>query len=221
MKKPPKKFSEKTQFFAKSFEDDFILKTLKEKEKINYQSIHNIIKTNTIKPNTKSFGRERRLACSFLHENYLKTYRSQGLIFTTNKKPDFIYPFDLVLLSDAKKIIVQYYRIQNNLHIYYNHNLIPGFKKFVFENIPSLLKKFPTLNIVWDQVNKFRTTNNHKTLSKQKHKLIEYNEVIHHTPIKITPIAIFGYKKIAREIAKQHSLPHFTSAKKFYESLKK
>ncbi|RMD46218.1 hypothetical protein D6829_00095, partial [Candidatus Pacearchaeota archaeon] len=96
------------QFFAKSFEDDFILKTVRGNRKENFQSIHDVLKTNTLKLNTKSFGRKRRLSCSFLHKNYLKTYRSQGLIFQTNQKPDYVYPFDLVLLSDAKKIIVQY-----------------------------------------------------------------------------------------------------------------
>lgn len=208
------------QFFAKSFEEDFILKTLKEKKKEDFQSIHNVLKTKTLKLNTKSFGREKRLACSFLHKNYLKTYRAQGLIFKTTQKPDFIYPFDLVLLSDAKKIVVQYYRIQNNLHMYYNHKLIPGFEKFVIKNIGSLIKKFPSLDKVWKEVNKFRINAGYETLLKQKHRLLEYNEVIFNKPVKIIPIAIFGYRKIAKEIAKEYNLPHFISAKKFYESLK-
>ncbi len=207
------------QFFAKSFEEDFILKTLNKKKKENFQSIHDVLKTKTLKLNTKSFGRKKRLACSFLHKNYLKTYRAQGIIFQTNQKPDFIYPFDLVLLSDAKKIIVQYYRIKENLDAYYNHKLLSGFEKFVFKDINTLLKKFPSLDAVWKEVNKFRTNNGYKELPKQKHKLIEYNEVIFHKPVKISPVAIFGYKKITKEIAKQYNLPHFLSAKKFFESL--
>lgn len=209
------------QYYAKSFEEDFVLKTLKGKKKVDFQSIDNILKTKTIKPNTKSFGREKRLACTFIHKNYLKTYRSQGLIFETSQKPDFVYPFDLVILSDADKIVVQYYRIQNNLHIYYNHDLIDGFEEFVFKNTKSLLKKFPTLTKVWGEVNKFRVNAGHKPLSKQKHKLIEYNEVIFHEPLKIKPVAVFGYRKIAREVAKKNNLPHFVSTKKFYESLSK
>jgi len=209
------------QFFAKSFEEDFILKTLNKKKKEDFQSIHNILATKTLRLNTISFGREKRLACSFLHKNYQNTYRAQGIIFQTNQKPDFIYPFDLVLLSDAKKIIVQYYRIKENLHSYYNHKLILGFEKFVFKDIGSLLKKFPRLDFVWKEVNKFRIKNGYKELPKQKYKLVEYNEVIFHKPVNILPIAIFGYKKIAKEIAKQYNLPHFATAKKFYESIKK
>jgi len=207
------------QYFAKSFEDDFILKTLKDKKKENFQSIQDILKTKIIKPNTKSFGRENRLACTFLSKNYLKTYRAQGLIFKTNEKPDYIYPFDLILLSDAKKIIVQYYRIKENLHIYYNHNLIKGFEEFIFEDIKSLLKTFPTLDLVWKEVNKFRAKKGYKELPKQKYKLIEYNEVIYHRPIIIEPIAIFGYKKIAKDLSKKYNLLYYSSAKKFYESV--
>ena len=129
------------RYFVKSFEEDFVLKRIKGKKKAAFQSIENIIKTKKIRPNTKSFGKKDRLACSFLHKNYLKTYRAQGLIFTTKIKPDQVYPFDIVLLTDAKKIIVQYYRIQDDLHIYYNHQLIPGFEKFVFTDIKALLNK--------------------------------------------------------------------------------
>jgi hypothetical protein len=207
------------QYYAKSFEEDFVLKSLEGEKKVNFQSIDEVIKKKVINPNTNSFGREKRLACSFLHKNYLKTYRAQGIIFQTEQEPDFIYPFDLVILSDAKKIIVRYYRIKDNLHMYYNHNLIPGFEKFVFKDINSLLGNFPSLEKVWEKVNEFRVSNGHLALSKQKHKLIEYNEAIFHRPVKIKPVAIFGYKKIAKEVAKKYGLPHFVSAKKFYESL--
>jgi len=68
-------------YFAKSFEEDFVLKTLRGKRKVAFQGINDVLKIEIIKLNTKSFGREMRLACSFLHENYLKTYGPQGLIF--------------------------------------------------------------------------------------------------------------------------------------------
>lgn len=210
----------KERYYVKSFEQDFVLKTLKGKKKVDFQSIDSILKNKKIRLNTKSFGRERRLACSIIHKNYLKTYRPQGLIFQTNDKPDFVYPFDLVLLTDAKKIVVHYYRIKNNLHMYYNHDLIPGFEKFVFKNIDSMLKKFSSPSKVWKEVNKFRMNAGHKELSKTKYRLIEYAEIIFHKPVKIKPVAIFGYRKNSREIAKKYRLPHFVTAKKFYESLK-
>ena len=208
------------QFFAKSFEEDFILKALKGKKKANFQSIENVLSTKTLRLNTRSFGREPRLACSFLHRRYLKTYSPHGLIFRTSQKPDFVYPFNLVLLSDAKKIMVQYYRIKENLHLYYNHRMIPGFEKFVFQDVKSLLNQFPTLHKVWTDINKFRKDKGYHILPRQKHRLIEYNEAIFCKPVRIEPVAIFGYSKLAREIAKKHNLPRFDSAQKFYESLK-
>ena len=108
----------KGPFFVKSLEKDFATKTLKGQKKIRFQTIQNIIKTNTIKPNTKSFGYKKRLSCSLLHDKYTKTYRAQGIIFTTKTKPDYIAPFDIVLLTETDNIIVQYYRIENNLHLY-------------------------------------------------------------------------------------------------------
>lgn len=210
----------KITYFAKSFEEDFILKRLKGKKKIDFQSIHDIINTRTIKPNTKSFGRDDRLACSILHKNYLKTYRSRGVIFKAKSKPDFVYPFDLILLSNAKKIIVQYYRIKDNLHMYYNHKLLKGYEKFVFRDINKLLRKFSSPKIAWKEVNKFRVNHGHKQLSRQKYKLVEFNEAIFHKSIKIDPVAIFGYSSLSRKIAKQYGLPHFRSVKEFWEKLK-
>lgn len=211
----------KEMYFAKSLEEDFATKTLKGKKKVTFQTVDNIIKTKTIKLNTKSFGRKRRLACSFLHKNYLKTYRSQGIIFQTNQKPDLVYPFDLVLLTDVKKLVVHYYRIKNNLHMYYNHNLIPGFEQFVFISIDKMLRKFSSPEKAWNAVNKFRIKSLYGPLPRSKHRLVEYNEVIFNKPVKVRPIAIFGYRKKAREIAKKYRLPHFISAKKFFESLGK
>lgn len=208
--------STKETYYIKSFEEDFNLKTLKGKKKVNFQSLSNIIKTGIIKPNTKSFGREQRLSTTILHKNYLKTYRPQGLIFQSKAKPHHVLPFDLVLLSDAPKIEVHYYRIKENLHFYYNHTLIPGFEKFIFKNFDSMIKKFSTLKNVWVAVNSFRKKTGHKILPISKHKLIEYNEAVFYKPIKIRPVAIFGYKKEARELAKKYNLPYFRSTKEFF-----
>ena len=104
--------------------------------------------------------------------------------------------------------------------MYYNHNLIQGFERFVFTDINKLLRKFSSPQTAWREVNKFRMKHGYKKLLMQKHRLVEYNEVIFHKPVEIKPIAIFGYRKNAREIAKRHDLPHFVTAKKFYESLK-
>jgi len=208
---------EKERYFAKSFEEDFILKTLKGKRKVNFQSIDNIIKTKTIKPNTKSFGRERRLSCSFLHKNYLKTYRPHGLIFQTEAKPNYILPFDIVLLGATDNIIVHYYRIKNNLYIYYNHKLIDGFNRFIFKDFNKMIEKIYSPSFAWKRVNEFRKAHGYKYLPYSKYRLVEYNEVVFHKKIKIKPIAIFGYRKNAYEISKKYGLPHFISAKRFFD----
>lgn len=203
-------------YYVKSLEKDFATKTLVNKKKVTYQTVQNIVKTKSIKPNTLSFGRKRRLACTILDKNYLKTYRAQGIIFQTKEKPNQVLPFDIVLLSNTDKIIVQYYRIENNLHEYYNHTLIPGFKKFIFKDFNEMIKKVPSPKIAWKEVNRFRKKNGHPFLEKSKYRLVEYNEIIFYKKIKIKPIALFGYSKETKRIAEKLGLPHFTSAKQFY-----
>jgi len=208
---------QKEVFYVKSLEEDFISKTLKGKKKVDFQSVENIIKTKNIKLNTKSFGRERRLSTTILHKNYTKTYRPQGIIFQTKNKPEYVSPFDLVLLSNTKNIIVHYYRIKNNIHFYYNHELIPGFEKFLFKDLNKMINKYPSPRQAWNDVNKFRMAHGHTKLLKQKYRLVEYNEAVFHKDLKIKPIALFGYRKEAREKAKKLGLPYYVTAKKFCE----
>lgn len=82
-----------------------------------------------------------------------------------------------------------------------------------------MIKKFPSPKESWKEVNKFRMKNGYKMLPKQKHRLVEYNEVIFHKPVNIEPVALYGYRKEAREKAKKLGLPHYVSAKKFYEKI--
>ncbi len=211
---------QKEVYYVKSFEEDFCTKTLTNNKKVTFQNVFDIVKRKEIKPNTKSFGRKRRLSCTIIDKNYTKTYRPQGIIFQTNLKPDYIFPFDLVLLSATDKIIVHYYRIKNNLHIYYNHKLIQGFEKFIFKDFQSMIKKYSSPDKAWEAVNKFRRENKFNELPKQKFRLVEYNEAVFHKPIKIKPIAIFGYRKETAKIAEKLNLPHYVSAKHFYKHLK-
>jgi hypothetical protein len=203
-------------FYVKSFEEDFATKTLIGKKKVSYQTIYDIVHTKKIKPNTLSFGRKRRLSTTILHDTYIKTYRPQGIIFQTSARPDYILPFDLVVLSATDNIIVHYYRIKNKLHIYYNHKLIPGFERFVFKTFDRLLNSISSPKNALEQINSFRKEKGFNPLPKSKSRLVEYNEAIFHKAISIKPVAIFGYRKDAKKIAKDLGLPWYTSAKAFY-----
>ena len=211
---------ERGVYYVKSFEEDFATKMLKNRNKVTYQTVQDIVKRGIIKPNTKSFGRKRRLSCTVINEHYLKTYRPHGIIFTTNHKPDYIIPFDLVLLSATDNIIVHYYRIKNNLHVYYNHTLISGFEKFIFKNFNSMIEKYHSPEIVWKAVNKFRKQNGFEELSRQKFRLAQYNEAVFHKPVRIQPVALFGYRPQTRKIAQELCMPSYKSAKQFYSRLK-
>ncbi len=203
-------------YFVKSLEEDFYTKTLQGKKKVNFQSVEEMIETRLIRPNTKSFGRKSRLSTTILGDNYTKTYRAQGIIFQTPMAPSYVLPFDLVVLSDVEKLVVHYYKIKNSLHLYYNHQLIPGFEQFIFKNFSLLLKRFPSHNHVWKAVNIFREKAGYKKMPLTKRRLIEYDEAVFERAVPIKPMAIFGYNKKARAVAKQFKLPHFRTAKEFY-----
>jgi len=207
-------------YYVKSFEEDFYTKTLVGKKKVNFQSASDIVKRKIINPNTKSFGRRKRLSCTILDDNYLKTYRPQGIIFQTDEKPDYILPFDLVLLGATDQIIVHYYRIKNNLHLYYNHSLIPRFETFFFKDFASLKKKYSSPMRAWKAVNVFRKKKGFNVLPKQKFRLVEYNEAVYHRPIRIKPVAIFGYRKETSRISEKLNLPHYVSVKHFWKHIK-
>ncbi len=81
-----------------------------------------------------------------------------------------------------------------------------------------MIEKYPSPEIAWEEVNKFRKESGYESLVHQKFRLAEYNEVIFHKPIKIKPVALFGYKKETRIIAKKLNLPYYASAKQFYNS---
>lgn len=206
-------------YLVKSFEEDFSTKTLIGKEKKTFQTLEEIIETGRIKPNTKSFGQKRRLSTTILHRNYTKTYRPQGIIFQTNEKPNYVIPFDLVLLTVGDQIVVHYYRIKNILHQYYGQRLIPGYHQFIFRSIDAMLKKYPSPLAAWKSLNAFRIAHGHPPLPKSKFRLVEYNEAVFLNTISITPVAIFGYRAEAKVLAKQYHLPHYPSARSFFRRL--
>jgi len=202
-------------YYVKSFEEDFYTKTIIKTKKEKFQSIEDIIETKIIRPNTLSFGVEQRLSTTILSKDYIKSYRPQGVIFTTEKKPDYVMPFDLVVLSNVDNVIVHYYRIKDNIHFYYNHQLIEGFDKFIFKNFNAMVKRFPTPDDTWNTVNKFREKSGYKKLANTKKRLFQYNEAVFHSDVPIKPVAIFGYKKEARLKAKELGLEYFRSASEF------
>ncbi|HLC31211.1 MAG TPA: hypothetical protein VJK51_00950, partial [Candidatus Nanoarchaeia archaeon] len=102
----------------------------------------------------------------------------------------------------------------------YNHSLIPGFEKFILKDFHEMIKKCKSPSDTWKQVNNFRKKAGFNFLPKQKFRLVTYNEAVFHRPVKIEPVAIFGYRKEAYEVAKRLGLPHYVSAKEFYKKYK-
>jgi len=204
-------------YYVKSFDSDLTTKTLVGKRRAVCQTLQEVLRTKRLKPNTRSFGQKKRLSTTILHRNYLETYRPQGIVFTTASKPAYVLPFDLMLAAESDKILVHYYQMRDNLHLFYNHPLIPGYKKFVFKDIQSLVRRFRSPQAAWKAVNDFRAAHGQKRLPKAKSRLCSYNEAVFLKTVPIKPVAIFGSVVAAKSLARRFSVPYFRSAREFYK----
>jgi hypothetical protein len=84
-----------------------------------------------------------------------------------------------------------------------------------------MIKKVSSPEIAWKMVNDFRKGKGYKELPGSKYRLVEYNEVIFYKQVKIKPIAIYGYRRETRDIAKKLGLPSYVSAKAFYQKMQR
>jgi hypothetical protein len=82
-----------------------------------------------------------------------------------------------------------------------------------------MLGKFNSPQNAWKAVNDFRVSHGYGLLPKSKYRLVEYNEAVFEQPISIVPVALFGYRKEAKELANKYGLKYFRTAKIFYNKI--
>lgn len=203
-------------FYVKSFEDDYSTKTLVGDQKEVIQTAADIVQGRVILPNTISFGKERRLCTTILCPNYTITYRPQGIIFQTDEQPDYILPFDMSLVSQAQEMVVEYYKIKDNIHLYYNHPLIPDCERFFFQNLEDMIAAIPSPQDAWRLVNEFRVSHCFQPLRPEEFRLVQYNEAVFSNPVTIQPSALFGEDNLGRQLSSELGLPLYASAADFY-----
>lgn len=214
----------KKGFYVKSLETNLATQRLVDGSKISFQTIEEMVASKHINPNTISFGQADRLACTILGTNYTQTYRAQGIVFQTNEAPDYISPFDLMLLANVpgEEIKSDYYSFIENLKEHYGRSLIPEYNDFLFKDPAEMLKEFPSPDVAWARVNAFRAVHGLTPVPESQKKLALYNEVIFHRPIIVEPVALFGMPELVphlRERAVALNLRVFPSAQEFYEKI--
>ena len=215
-------------FYVKSFPDGFMgLKTLQAQENVISQTTDDILGTLTINPNTLSFNLPPRLSTTIIDTNSLETYRKQGIIFElpANEKPDYVFPFDLNVLTENNDYTVEYGTMEGELHLHYNVNLIDDFMRFAYASYEEMVDALQ--NNTWEispkdvlqLVNDYRASKWRGELPQEKIKLVSYNEAVFLKPVKIKPIALFGDPSDDRchYLSKKYQLPLYTSAKEFYQ----
>ena len=212
-------------FYVKSLEEDLATQRLEGGAKKRFQSIEEMVSASGgaphIDPNTVSFGQADRLACTVLNSTYTQTYRAQGIIFQTDDLPDYVAPFDLMVLANTpgEEIFSDYYKIVGELKEHYGRSLIPGYTNFLFKTPEEMFAKIPNPEVAWKLVNEFRLKHGLTPIPEDQKKLVMYNEVIFHKTIAIEPVALFGVEKCVLQLAERAhaiNLPIFTSAQEFY-----
>ena len=215
--------------FVKSLEADLATQRLVDGIKRPFQSLEEMVSPQNgerpnIKPNTVSFGQADRLSCTILSANYTKTYRPQGIIFQTDMAPDYIAPFDLMVLADVpgENIVADYYSIVNELQEHYGRSLIPGYEKFLFRTAEEMFAKIPNPEIALRLVDDFRRAHGLSPFPESERKLVLYNEAVFHKDVIIEPVAIFGDPNFVpnlQERADKLGVPVNDSASGFWERM--
>jgi hypothetical protein len=213
-------------YFVKSFPDDFKgLERVVEGARVLHQTTQSVLDTLMLDTNTVSFGRGPRLSTTFLDTNYMTTYRRQGIIFTLPPwaQQDYIFPFDLNVLSQQENPEVEYAKMREELHKHYWPEMIPWFVQFQSTTYQEMKEKFGDTQWiispahVMELVNAFRVKQWWPALTFETHsKLFLYNEAVFCSPIKMIPQAIFGETQEAKYRAKTYHLPLYHSAADFY-----
>ena len=203
-------------YYVKSTETDFVLKTVVDGQKEPGQSASQIIEMGVIEPNTISFGREKRLSCSRLHQRYLETYRPNGIIFTTKDLPEYVLPGDLIVLAESDEIHDHYYKIKDNLEFHYNHNLINGFERFMFPTFEQMIDTLHNPSDAFRIINTFRAEHGWIALNEEQRRLLTYNECVFTKPVHVKVVGLYGTSEEAYRLAQKHNLPLYKTAEEFF-----
>ncbi len=214
--------NEAKPFYVKSLEEDLATQRLVNGVKQPFQSVENMVRSSIILPNTVSFGQADRLACTVLTEEYMQTYRPQGIIFQTDENPDYMAPFDLMVLANVpgEKILSDYYSIVDELKEHYGRALMPGYHDFLFKTIEEMLAVIPDPEAAWSMVNDLRERYGLSPIPESEKNLVAYNEAIFHREVPVTPIALFGKEELVPRLSERAELlglKVYGSAREFYE----
>ncbi len=142
------------------------------------QTLEEVLEKKTLKQNTRHHVLRDRLSVSCPSPDFPGSYRPEGVLFTTGNSPAYCAPFDLMALTDGKTFTANDF----------GSDFLPGYEQFVFPDIKSMIRVFPTSQHAVKALNQFRSAHGLPAFSQER----AYSEICFEDEIKIEPIAIVG-----------------------------
>lgn len=161
------------------------------------QTLDEILANRTLKPNTKHHILNDRISVSVPTPAFPATYRPEGLLFSTEDKPNYCVPFDLMALTSGKTFT----------HQDYGSDFLPGHEQFIFPDYDSLVRNFPTATKALKELNMLREAHGLSSMNQTK----AYNEFCFEKDIVIKPRALVGTSDEIKKLSENHELQRYSS----------
>lgn len=177
-----------------------------EGNRIICQTIEDVLRTSQIVPNTYHSKLKPRLCVSLPTINYTGSYRPEGILFSTQKKPDYCSPLDLMALTTGDSLTSSDY----------GGAFIPNAEEFIFDSIEAMLELYSEPSVALAKLNSLRQDVGLLAISS----ISWYNECCFEDPLNISPIALVGKSDAILKTAEDFDLPVYASVESYTRNKK-
>lgn len=206
--------------------------------RIIVQTTDNIFETLELRPNTDSFGLDRRICFSYLFDQamypkFKDSYRNAGIVFTyrDGDKQDYFFPCDLLALTCLQELPKNKSQLFANIQSYYRAKMMKDWQLFGAEDINEWMQRIMSRFVIWgshekyediivEMINEFRNYAWYNPISCLDHNwLVSHNECIKFTPLKIDIFGVVGNNKLLNETASKHHIRTYSTVTQLMENL--
>ncbi len=172
------------------------------KKRFTSQTLTGALAEKVIYPNTTHTYLPPRLCVSRPTQEYLGSYRPEGMIFETEQQPLLSTPFDLMAITTGKTFTSQDY----------NAKFLEGSEQFVFSNVEDMLRVHPTAETALQTLNTFREQHGLPAVDLET---MQYNECCFFEEVHIQPLALIGTSEDITSLARTYNLPVYANIKEY------
>ncbi len=170
------------------------------------QTLDEVLNHNLLKTNTHHHILANRLSVSLPTNHFPGVYRPEGVLFTTNQRPSYCLPFDLMALTKGTKFS----------HEDYGSDFLEGYENFVFPDFESMSRDFPNSRQAITALNDFRESHGLNPIEQE----IDYNELCFEQDVEIRPVALVGESPEIKNLAWRYKIKNHDSMEAYLHPIK-